>query len=126
MLESAALLVDEVFTEQPVQQWVLSVAHPLRFLFASRPALMGAVLSIVYVVIATHLVRKAGVIRERARTGAVTMIQAFGSALNLNLHFHMLFLDGVYVEASDGALSFPWVKAPTDVPPEFRHSLELE
>ena len=31
-----------------------------------------------------------------ARTGAVTLIQRFGSALNLNIHFHMLFLDGAY------------------------------
>ena len=37
MAESAALLVDEVFPEQPVRQWVLSVPYPLRFLFASRP-----------------------------------------------------------------------------------------
>ena len=31
----------------------------------------------------------------------------------LDLHFHMLFLDGVYVERPDGALSLRWVKAPT-------------
>ena len=31
-----------------------------------------------------------------ARTGAVTLIQRFGSALNLNIHLHMLFLDGAY------------------------------
>jgi len=29
-------------------------------------------------------------------TGAVTLIQRFGSALNLNSHLHMLFLDGAY------------------------------
>ncbi len=28
--------------------------------------------------------------------GAVTLVQHFGSALNLNVHFHMLWLDGVY------------------------------
>ena len=44
MAESAALLVEEVFPEQPVRQWVLSVRYPLRFLFASRPAVMGRVL----------------------------------------------------------------------------------
>jgi hypothetical protein len=44
----------------------------------------------------------------------VTLIQRFGGALNLNLHFHMLFLDGVYVERPDGSLTFRWVKAPTD------------
>ncbi len=27
----------------------------------------------------------------------MTLIQRFGSALNLNIHFHMLFLDGVYL-----------------------------
>ena len=37
-----------------------------------------------------------------AYTGAVTLVQRFGSALNLNIHFHMLFLDGVYVERADG------------------------
>jgi hypothetical protein len=35
------------------------------------------------------------------------------AALNLNLHFHMLFLDGVYVEHPAGAVRFCWVKAPT-------------
>jgi len=33
--------------------------------------------------------------------GAVTFIQRFGSALNLNLHFHTLALDGVYTYAVD-------------------------
>ena len=60
MVESAALLVDDVFAEQPVRQWVLSVPYPLGFLFASRPAVMGQVLGIVYRCIATHLIRKAG------------------------------------------------------------------
>jgi hypothetical protein len=31
-----------------------------------------------------------------AATGAVTLVQRFGSALNLNIHFHMLFVGGVY------------------------------
>jgi len=41
------------------------------------------------------------------------LIQRFGSALNLNIHFHMLFLDGVYVERPDGSLRFRWLKAST-------------
>ncbi len=112
MAESAALLVDEVFPEQPVRQWVLSVPYPLRFLFASHPAVMGPVLGIVYRGIATHLIKKAGFSRNTAQTGALTLIQRFGSALNLNIHFHMLFLDGVYVERRDGSLRFRGVKAP--------------
>ena len=113
MAASAALLVDEVFPEQPVRQWVLSVPYPLRFLFASRPEVMGGVLGIVYHCIATHLIKEAGFSRKTAQTGAVTLIQRFGSALNLNVHFHMLFLDGVYVARRDGSLRFRRVKAPT-------------
>ena len=112
MAESAALLVDEVLPEQPVRQWVLSFPYPLRFLFASRPVIMGQVLGIVYRVIATHLIKKAGHTHTTACTGAVTLIQRFGSALNLNIHYHMLFLDGVYIDRPDGA-RFRWVKAPT-------------
>lgn len=39
-----------------------------------------------------------GTLTSQWRTGfmAVTLIQRFGSALNLNTHFHMLFLDGAY------------------------------
>jgi hypothetical protein len=112
MAESSALLVDAILPEQPVRQWVLSFPYPLRFLFATRPAIMGQVLGIVYRVIATHLVRKAGFTKKTARTGAVTLIQRFGSALNLNIHFHMLFLDGVYVDRANGTARFWWVKAP--------------
>ena len=36
MAESAALLVDEIFPDAPMRQWVLSFPYPLRFLFASR------------------------------------------------------------------------------------------
>lgn len=113
MTESAALLVDEVFPQQPVRQWLLSLPYPLRFLFASRLALMGRVLGIVYRVIATHLIRQAGFTRKSAHTGVVTLIQRFGSALNLNIHFHMLFLDGVYVERPEGTVRFRWVKGST-------------
>jgi hypothetical protein len=63
---------------------------------------------------ASHLIQKAGFTRKTARTGAVTLIQRFGSALNLNLHFHMLFLDGVYVVGANGEVEwFRWVRVPT-------------
>jgi hypothetical protein len=49
-----------------------------------------------------------------AQTGAVTLIQRFGGALNLNIHFHMLFLDGVYIEPTRSIkVRFHRVKAPT-------------
>ncbi len=112
MAESAALLVDEVLPEQPIRQWVLSFPFQLRFLFASRPQLMDRVPGIVYRAISSHLVKKAGFTRKTAQTGAVTLIQRFGSALNLNVHFHMLFLDGVYTETRYGKTRFQRANAP--------------
>jgi hypothetical protein len=35
------------------------------------------------------------------------------AVFNEAIHFHMLFLDGVYVERPDGSVRFRWVKAPT-------------
>lgn len=91
-----------------MRQWILSFPYPLRFLFASRPEVMSRVLGIVYRVIATHLIRKAGFTRTSAHTGAVTQIQRSGSALNLNVHFHRLFLGGVYDECPNGRAASRW------------------
>jgi len=113
MADSAALLVDDILPPLPMRQWVLSLPFPLRFLFASNPRVMTRALAIVYRTIATHLTHKAGFTKPTSQTGAVTLIQRFGSALNLNIHFHMLFLDGVYFEDKYGALRFCNVKAPT-------------
>lgn len=41
------------------------------------------------------------------------LIQRLGSALNLDVHFQVLFLDGVYVEDGYGKQRFRRVKAPT-------------
>ena len=46
-------------------------------------------------VIARFLLKQAGVKRTAADTGAVTVIQRFGSAANLSIHPHCLVLDGV-------------------------------
>ncbi len=81
MVESAALLVDDVFPREPIRQWVLSFPFQLRFLLASYPDLMGKVLGIVYRTLATHIIHKAGFTKSTAHTGAVTLIQRFGAAL---------------------------------------------
>ena len=66
---------------------------------------MGRVLGIVYRQIAKHLTRT-GFSCRTAQGGAVTLVQRFASALNINIHFDMLCLDGVYVERRDGSLRF--------------------
>ena len=113
MAESAALLVDDVLPHEPIRQWVLSFPFQLRFLFASYPQIMGKVLGIVHRTLATHITKKAGYNKQTAQTGAVTLIQRFGSALNLNIHFHMFCFDGVYAEDNYGKTRFYPIKAPT-------------
>jgi len=112
MAETAALLADEVFPDVPLRQWVISFPFPLRFLFAAYPQAMGKVLRIVYRAISTYLIHKAGFSLKDGATGAVTLIQRFGSALSLNIHFHILFLDGVYVHRDNRPPRFQRVKAP--------------
>lgn len=112
MAESAALFVDEVLPHEPVRQWVISFLYPLRYLFARYPKAMSQALAIVYRVIATHLIKKAGFTHQTVKTGAITLIQRFGSALNLNVHFHMLLLDGVYTTNQYGKHRLQYVSAP--------------
>ena len=61
-----------------------------------------------------HLLGQAGLKADEGHGGAVTLIQRFGSAANLNIHLHCLVLDGVYRCGADGAPSFVEADAPTD------------
>jgi hypothetical protein len=75
---------------------------------------MSKALLIVTRAISNYLIKKVGFTQKTAKTSAVTLIQRFGGALNLNIHFHMLFLDGVYEINSVGAIGqFHEIKAPT-------------
>ena len=64
---------------------MLSFPIPLRSLFAVHPELLAPVLRIIQRVIATHLIKQAHVKRSEAATGAITLIQRFGSAANLKM-----------------------------------------
>ena len=48
--------------------------------------------------------------RANVQPGSVTFIQRFGSAINLNLHFHVIFLEGVYVGRTAQGLRPRFVK----------------
>jgi len=115
MAERAAHLVDAVLPCVPVRQWVLTLPHRLRYLLAWNHKLCRAVLAV-------HVRAVLGFYRRRARHrgvadgrgGAVTVIQRFGGGLQLNVHFHSLFLDGVFAEAADGTLEFHPADPPSD------------
>jgi uncharacterized protein (DUF983 family) len=114
MSQTAAHLVDHVIPHVPVRQWVLSLPIPLRVLLAAQPDLVTPVLQVVQRVVTRHLLRPAGLASDDGHGGAVTLIQRFGSAANLNIQLHCLVLDGVYRSAADGAPAFVEVGAPGD------------
>ena len=86
MADTAAHLVDRVLPEVPVRQWVLSLPFALRYRLAYDAPLVRDVLAIFVQSVFTSLRRRA---RKqwatlRGHGGAVTFVQRFGDALNLN------------------------------------------
>jgi hypothetical protein len=98
MADTAAHLVDRVLPEAPVRQWVLSLPFGLRYRLAYDARLTRDVLQIFVRRVFASLRRRARLRWpiEDPQCGAVTFVQRFGGALNLNVHFHTLVLDGVY------------------------------
>ena len=85
MADTAAHLVDRVFPEVPVRQWVLSLPFSLRYRLAYDARLVSEVLRIFVQAVFRSLGGRA---REhagipRSQCGAVTFVQRFGDALNL-------------------------------------------
>jgi hypothetical protein len=60
----------------------------------------------------TPFADEVGLKRTEAHTGAVTPIQRFGLAANLNIHLHCLVLDGVY-RMTEGGPVFQQARAPS-------------
>jgi hypothetical protein len=86
---------------------------------ASPQDLTAKVHTMIRTTIAQYYVNQAvthGVARQKAHPGSVTFIQRFGSAINAHLHFHVLFLEGVYVDRAAQGLKPRFVKGepPTD------------
>ena len=100
MTERAAHLVDAVLPWVPVRQWVLTVPYRLRYQMAWNHGLSRAVLRVYARVLGDVYARGARVRGiDGGQTGMVTALQRAGGALNTNVHFHTLVLDGVFTEA---------------------------
>ena len=108
MAERAAHLVDKVFPQVPVRQWVLTLPHRLRYRLAWDHTLCRAVVGCTMRAILGFLRRRA---RDSGladgRSGAVTIVQRFGGALNTNIHFHTLVIDGVFSKDGDAVRFHP-------------------
>jgi hypothetical protein len=102
MADTATHLVDRVFPEVPVRQWVLSVPFPLRYRLAYDSSLVRDVAQIFVRTVFSSIRRRAGIpaSNRKARCGAVGFIQRFSDALNLDPHFHIMVTDGAF--SNDG------------------------
>jgi len=98
-----------------MRQWVLSLPVSLRYRIAYDGALLTPILDAFIRAVCASLRRRA---RERYQArrpqcGAVTFVQRFGGAINLNVHFHTLAFDGVYaVDHEAGTIEFLRLPAP--------------
>jgi len=113
MNDDAAHLVDQVLPQVAYRQWVISFPYKLRFLMAYNQKLTNRILSIFIKTLNSYQKKKAkryGI--KNSKLGSVTFIQRFGSALNLNVHFHSLFTDGVFYK-SEGGYEFLQLPAPS-------------
>lgn len=89
------------------------MASALRFLLATDPDLLARVLRRVYWAVSGLQSKQGGDTRGTGLPGAVTLIRRFDPALKLAFHFHMIFLDGLYLTVEGTAPVFRHVSAPT-------------
>ena len=119
MAQTAAHLVVRVLPWVPTRPWVVSVPVPLRYWLAASQDLTATVHTIIRTTIGQYDVNQAvtcGVPRDQVQPGSVTFLQRFGSALQLHLHFHCVFLEGVSCDRTAARLKPRFVKSepPTD------------
>src|SRR5271166_501376 len=114
MANTAAHLVDRVLPAVPVRQWVLSLPWELRALAAFKADVLSALARIfVEAIFARHQGWAKGQGLGQTPTGAVTFVQRFGSSINLNVHFHVMVLDGVFTRDANANAVFHPAPPPT-------------
>ncbi len=92
-------MTDRLLPRAPYRQYVLTFPHSLRYRLALDSQLLAAihktVIDRIYRFIRDQLAGKFK--RKDLPPGSVSFIQRSGSLLNLNLHFHLLVLDGAFI-----------------------------
>jgi hypothetical protein len=104
MSNTAAHLVDHIIApDVTLRQWVLTVPFELRLLLAAKPAALSAVGCIFIQEIQRWQRQQARALGfEQAEGAAVSFCQRFGSSLNLNIHWHVIVPDPVFLPDASG------------------------
>jgi hypothetical protein len=101
-VEAAAHLLENVLPVVPYRQFVVTFPIPLRYWLQSNRKLYARVHKLMIREIHRYYINKAKALGIKdPRPGSVSFTQRFGSALNLNIHAHVLCLDGVYSQVRD-------------------------
>lgn len=117
MADTAADLVDYVLPHVGVRQWVLSLPFTLRYRLAYDRTLLSPVLGAFIRALFLWQRRRIRALYgvAQARCGAVTFVQRFGGAVNLNVHFHCLVVEGGWeVPPQTDRVRFLRLPAPSD------------
>jgi hypothetical protein len=115
MANTGAHLVDRVLPDVPLRQYVLSLPYELRMLAALKPAVLGALARLfVKAIFGTYQRRARRTGHVRPQCGAVVFVQRFGGSLNLNVHFHVVLLDGVFTRDEGAQVHFHAAPAPSE------------
>ncbi len=114
MANTAAAIVDRVLPDVPVRQYVLSLPYELRRLAAFKADVLTALGRIfVETIFASYRAAAKRTGLKDAQCGAVSFVQRFGSSLNLNVHYHVVVLDGVFTREPEAGVVFHPSPPPT-------------
>jgi hypothetical protein len=119
MADAAVHLEERVLPAVPVRHWICSLPWGLRALIGYDRELCAQVVSTFVGELGRSLRKRAkralGLASvAQAHTGAVCAVQRTDGALRLNVHLHVLSIDGVYVrDAESGALVFEELGTPS-------------
>ena len=113
MADTAAHLVTHVLPRAPYRQWVVTVPKRLRLRLARDPGWASWAGNLAVRAIGAwqrRVARTRGV--AAPRTGSIVFCQRFGGLVNLNVHYHLVVPDGVFVDDGEG-LRFVMHPVPT-------------
>ena len=101
MTEEAAHLVDAVLPIVPYRQWVFTFPFWLRYVMAWNISLRDAILRIAVDCTRQFYLRRLALtdpkLATRAKVGGLSVEHRFDSALKIDVHWHLLLSDGVFV-----------------------------
>lgn len=113
MCNTAAHIVDRVIPSVPVRQWVLSLPFDVRARAAYDARFLTEIIRAFARALADrHRAWARSIALDESEHAAITFVQRFGSSLNLNVHLHVVVVDGVFSRDGD-ELGFTAASPPT-------------